>query len=420
MNKEELKIEIENLQIQDDFSDFINYISTNNVKLTAQANHIGPKDCFAINNLLYHKQAVKHNKLKHPKYHAIWLFFQLGLTSGLLEIDDQKSSNYLKVNEEKFSYFMSFNKVEKYLMLLETLWVKCCLENLNPDGRGPDFQENLNDFFESLEESLPNKNEPNNLFYSHYNDVIIQLPFFGWWDYSLKKDTTYYDIVEEVDISLLGEFFIKKLKAERPLLFWNKHSRINKSYLFETTFMMFQYERTDLSEEDINKLLDRVSKESFLDVFTDNFEEGILDKKNFYSSNTQDNNYIFKVALTKKIWRKIKISSLATFEDLHIAIMQAFNFDNDHLYAFFLSGTVYKGDSLKDPRREEAPFADEVEIKEADLQNGDKIAYLFDYIAGWQFLLKLEEIETNTTPLSKPQIVDTKGEAPEQYPDWEE
>src|SRR5262249_51784805 len=41
------------------------------------------------------------------------------------------------------------------------------------------------------------------------------------------------------------------------------------------------------------------------------------------------------------IWRRVELRGEQTLHDLHMAIQQAFDFDNDHLYAFFLSNRAW-------------------------------------------------------------------------------
>ncbi|MEM6265163.1 MAG: hypothetical protein AAGI38_21855 [Bacteroidota bacterium] len=61
------------------------------------------------------------------------------------------------------------------------------------------------------------------------------------------------------------------------------------------------------------------------------------------SISNEPSNYLIKVALKyqKSIWRTIKISSEDTFESLHLAIQEAFNFGNDNLYMFCLDKKQY-------------------------------------------------------------------------------
>lgn len=44
---------------------------------------------------------------------------------------------------------------------------------------------------------------------------------------------------------------------------------------------------------------------------------------------------------TGRVWRKIEIGAAQTLEQLHDAIQDAFEFDNDHLYSFFMSGKAW-------------------------------------------------------------------------------
>lgn len=53
--------------------------------------------------------------------------------------------------------------------------------------------------------------------------------------------------------------------------------------------------------------------------------------------------YMFKVLLPGQgeCWRKIEMMDDQTLEDLHFAIQDAFEFDNDHMYSFFMSGKAW-------------------------------------------------------------------------------
>ena len=53
--------------------------------------------------------------------------------------------------------------------------------------------------------------------------------------------------------------------------------------------------------------------------------------------------YIFHVSLpsTGRTWRKIELRADQTLHDLHTAIQHTFEWDNDHLYAFYMSGKAW-------------------------------------------------------------------------------
>ena len=108
-----------------------------------------------------------------------------------------------------------------------------------------------------------------------------------------------------------------------------------------------------------------------------------------------DGNYIFKVALAKNLWRRIEISADHTLLDLHRSIQKAYNFDDDHLYSFFMDGKPWSRERFTSPYDEEGPWVDEVCIGELELFIGQNILYLFDYGAEWRFRVELEEIKTD-------------------------
>jgi len=51
-----------------------------------------------------------------------------------------------------------------------------------------------------------------------------------------------------------------------------------------------------------------------------------------------DGTYVFKVALARDLWRRIKISAGDTLLSLHRSIQEAYHFGGDHLYSFFMDG----------------------------------------------------------------------------------
>jgi len=60
-------------------------------------------------------------------------------------------------------------------------------------------------------------------------------------------------------------------------------------------------------------------------------------------------------------------------------------------------------------------------LSSLNLQRGQKFLYLFDYGDEWRFNVKVHAInEEADTALTYPRIVESVGEAPQQYPDWDE
>ena len=129
--------------------------------------------------------------------------------------------------------------------------------------------------------------------------------------------------------------------------------------------------------------------------------------------------YCFKVSLTKDLWRKIKMPGTNTLGDLHYAIQKAFDFDNDHLYAFYLGGSRKTGNPVYcEEAHDEGVFAEEVTVAEIGLFAGQKLVYLFDFGDMWEFSVKLISIEKEMPLLKRPVIVEKKGSSPKQYQEF--
>jgi hypothetical protein len=193
--------------------------------------------------------------------------------------------------------------------------------------------------------------------------------------------------------------------------------------------------------------------------------------------------YTFHVSLpgTGRVWRKIEMSADQTLEDLHFAIQDAYEWDADHLYSFFMSGQAWDEGSEyclpegytpwgepMDDEEEEWPeltpeeheqalrilfgggegmtveemqahvdaFWDEYLAEEETLGPGNvqtttledlnlepkqEFMYLFDYGDEWRFKVRVHAINDNADPDAEyPRLVESVGEAPEQYPAWDE
>ncbi len=123
----------------------------------------------------------------------------------------------------------------------------------------------------------------------------------------------------------------------------------------------------------------------------------------------------FKISLGT-IWRKIAMTDQMSLDELAYAILDAVEFDSDHLYEFryrdHLGRTVAAGHESC-----EGPFAADIPIGSLPLAPGQSMTFLFDFGDNWQFDVKLEKIAPANPKMKKPKLVAKQGEAPEQYPD---
>ena len=130
-----------------------------------------------------------------------------------------------------------------------------------------------------------------------------------------------------------------------------------------------------------------------------------------------DGVYAFKVTLRwAKVSRTIELRSKQTLDDLHFAIQNAFRWDSDHLYTFYMSGEEDNRYAFACPYEEDRPpWTDEAIIGELGLVKGHSFAYLFDYGDNHVFTIKVADVRPQAERGKYPRVVEKQGEAPEQY-----
>src|SRR6266542_3848689 len=119
------------------------------------------------------------------------------------------------------------------------------------------------------------------------------------------------------------------------------------------------------------------------------------------------------------IWREIELRGDQTLAELGEAIPDAFRFDDDHLWSFFLSGKRWDTSTEYTRIQEERGRpADRLRVRDAPA--GREFLFLFDYGDEWQFGVKLARTAEVEPGATYPRLVASHGEAPPQYPDLED
>ncbi|MCE3226179.1 MAG: plasmid pRiA4b family protein [Bacteroidetes bacterium] len=141
--------------------------------------------------------------------------------------------------------------------------------------------------------------------------------------------------------------------------------------------------------------------------------------------------YRFRVSLEENedIFRDIDIKSAQTFEQFHIAIQEAYKFDNKHSASFFVSDDYWRKNQEITLKKEDLPLEEEEIRKKVDpkkLMAETKIAkfieqphqrfiYVFDMHVQWGFLIEMVKIAEENPKLNYPVCTRTVGTAPKQY-----
>ncbi|NNK85954.1 MAG: hypothetical protein HKO91_10445 [Desulfobacterales bacterium] len=123
----------------------------------------------------------------------------------------------------------------------------------------------------------------------------------------------------------------------------------------------------------------------------------------------------------------IEIEPTATFLELHEAIQDAVDFDNDHLFEFFIGrhpgnrAYTIGGEPNWDTFNPVRTYQN-VRISSVwPLPTGMKLYYLFDFGDNWLFQInKTRHKDKLIQPgIVYPRVIEARGKNPEQYPDWE-
>ena len=130
--------------------------------------------------------------------------------------------------------------------------------------------------------------------------------------------------------------------------------------------------------------------------------------------------YVISVSAGTGCYRHIQISQNATLYQLHVAILEAFEFMDDHAHAFFMDNKTWSQYdayySMKMDGHERLTKSRKLE--KLNLKKGSQFKYVFDFGEEWRFQCKvLRELEEDTkTPL----VIREVGESLEQYPEYED
>ena len=152
------------------------------------------------------------------------------------------------------------------------------------------------------------------------------------------------------------------------------------------------------------------------ELFDNNADASV--KKITKATISSNQSYIISVSLGTGCYRHIQISSGSTLQQLHSAIIDAFDFIDDHAHAFFMDNKKwsdwdsYYMKEVADGGRTTVKYR----LHQIGLDIGMLFKYVFDFGDEWTFQCKVLRILNEPTKI--PAIIKRKGAAPEQYGYW--
>lgn len=123
----------------------------------------------------------------------------------------------------------------------------------------------------------------------------------------------------------------------------------------------------------------------------------------------------------------IEIESNASFLQLHEAIQEAVDFDNDHLFQFYLGrhpgqhAYIIGGEPGWNGSNHVNRYRKISLSSIWPLPKGCNLYYLFDFGDSWVFQINKTRHKDKVAQsgIKYPRVIEAKGKNPVQYPDWE-
>ena len=129
---------------------------------------------------------------------------------------------------------------------------------------------------------------------------------------------------------------------------------------------------------------------------------------------------VYPKGLGREAYRVIKISGSATLNGLCKAILDSFDFTDDHLYEFCMDNKMYSRDSYQSATKMGGRSAeikiDKLGLKEKQKFSVELLFNIFQY--DWMFVINVQKIQEEAGKC-KTCVVKSKGKV-EQYPDFED
>ena len=425
-----------------DFIKFCDFVE-NEKPYATEKGDLSVKACCELNKRLRHPEPHAKATDRMEKYPSIHLWFSVAVNAGIIVRTDAKGGKTAYTITEKYADFKKMNLFSQYLLIFY-VWY-CHTDQMLQYGQSGGLVSMLNamidPIFTQLSESNPGKwikydrnvserpakkNDPIKAMMAYYYKTAQNFRDLGLVvieGNGTRDDYLNWPMIEKLKPTGFG-VALAKACTQRQFVMYNDYSEG-----YNLNFFIDDINAIGDEEEDRD---DEGEREPFIVPFLECFPKNSIDADaiclivyghdgtDAESGPDDDRIFEFKVSLGKKCYRIIRCSPEHTFEDLHLAIIDAFDFDDDHLYAFYLDGKRYSRYAVNAPGLQEPPFADEVRLKDERLRNKQRISYLFDFGDSWEFDVVLDITSEPGTVPKNPKIIKSVGESPEQYPSYED
>ncbi|MBF2084528.1 hypothetical protein [Thermoleptolyngbya sp. C42_A2020_037] len=383
--------------IVQDFDRLLERIGADGIPVSNTRQQLNLNILKELNALLSQPIQIDLKRPQQKSYPNLYGLYLLLRVTGLTQIHQAGKTPKLVVNPDLYAAWQTLNPTEKYFTLLEAWLIRGDLEllgegrnPLNEGSRVPKTWTNLS----KQPKTYQNYSEQDRLNYwpGFHNLALMQM--FGWVELVCPRPDA-------------GKGW--RVKQVKPTPIGDAIATVALNAYYDQEFQW-------ASESDFT-----LPWGDFQPYFQPYFPEWRQNLPALQSPAHQTGTYIFKVSLGK-IWRRLSISSESTLEALGDLIRESVDFDSDHLDLFSFKDAMGRTVEIHHPYNDwrDSKASNEVLIGDLPLQPGMAMTYLFDFGDCWEFNVQLEEIQPGKPKRGSNKILERHGEAPEQYPNWDE
>lgn len=192
-------------RLAEDYTEFINYMSSNVIKLAVRTTRLGKKDCFEINSLLHCAPERWQGSGRTQEYYVeINYFYYFSICYGIIRPIKKGGSLSAEITEKR-EQFLKLSSTQRYVIMLIYLFKEYLWEESNELG--------ISDFSHALIYNKYNSVEPlEYIDMRKYNAFYLTLPrlFFAFGLLEIK----WVEVLEKDDRNGMEQMRLTKLGTE--------------------------------------------------------------------------------------------------------------------------------------------------------------------------------------------------------------
>lgn len=382
-----------------DFDKLLAVLEKDGIPVSPKTREFGIASLPALNAQLSEPAAIGLARGRQTSYPHIDGLHLLLRQTGVARLDVSKSTARLVLDHEKGAQWAVLNPTERYFALLEAWW--------NPAGENAEWAVvRMTDYLLNLLEMHP-PGRAKKAQDTRQVDAIIH--FIDTKNVALAQMFGMLDI-KQAPPATSAAWKIAQMQATpwglaASRCFWTACRQANRWLCNEQ----------DTEESDEIAIEGATAFDYWSAAIKPYFPNWTQTFDAQKSHITFHGSITFKVSLGDA-WRRIEMSGEHDFSQLAALILDAFDFDQDHLYLFDYQDEYGEKRSLEDPRCEDVfdRYADEVLLGELSLYPKQIITFRYDFGDDWRFKLVVEKLDPTQSNIT-PKVIDEAGKAPKQY-----